>query len=172
MTVVVDLDRRVDPRKEDRLPGLRPAPYHQGDVLLRLSHRPDDVELFIAADTERLNGIIALDWRGECPCRRLERWMRSKLLAITARTPRSGSLWPASPLNDRCVFLTPNTIIGVPCARYRSAASKIDIVSRMMVERDASLHGEPSAFGGIMRFFMRTLARCPVHDIVIAPPVP
>jgi hypothetical protein len=67
MTVIIDLDRRIDTRKEDDLPpGSISAPYHQGDILLRPDViSPEDVELFIAADRKRLDGIVALELEGE-----------------------------------------------------------------------------------------------------------
>jgi len=45
---------------------------------------------------------------------RLERWMRSKLLAITARTPRSRVPLAAQSLDDPVPYSSPpNTIVGV-----------------------------------------------------------
>ena len=57
---------------------------------------------------------------------RFERWMRSKLSAITARTPSSSGPLAAQSRDEPVPYSLPaSTISGTPSALYLCAASKI-----------------------------------------------
>ena len=57
---------------------------------------------------------------------RFERWMRSKLSAITARTPSSSGPFAAQSRDDPVPYSLPaSTTSGTPSSLYRCAASKI-----------------------------------------------
>ena len=93
MTVVVNFDRRVDAQL-DRLFNHRtiPARDPQCDILpgRDFIRKADDVGDLCSVETETLSGdaIGELERREPIPTR-LERWIRSKLWATTAFTPRS-----------------------------------------------------------------------------------
>jgi hypothetical protein len=59
---------------------------------------------------------------------RFERWMRSKLSAMTAFTPRSAVPLAAQSREEPAPYSTPAKITsGVPCAFQAIAASKIEV---------------------------------------------
>ena len=61
---------------------------------------------------------LPLNWQGSTPMpTRLERWMRSKLCAITALTPRSCVPFAAQSRELPVPYSSPpNTTVGVPAA--------------------------------------------------------
>jgi hypothetical protein len=88
--------------------------------------------------------------------------MRSKLFATTTLTPSSCVPFAAQSRDDPVPYSSPpKMIVGVPsrCTsspRRRSASSR-----RRLEQRDAAFLARAVAFGGSIRFLIRTLANVP-----------
>ena len=88
---------------------------------------------------------------------RLARWIRSKLSAITARTPRSRVPLAAQSRDDPVPYSLPATTTrGLPSALYRSAASKMAIRSP-----EGTWTVTPPSTPGTIWFLRRMLAKVP-----------
>ena len=98
------------------------------------------------------------NWQGKTPIiTRFERWMRSKLFATTAFTPRSAVPFAAQSRELPVPYSEPvKTISGVLRFWYSSAASWMEV----RVPSGCSTVTPPST-PGTMRFLMRTLAKVP-----------
>ena len=88
---------------------------------------------------------------------RFERWMRSKLSTMQARTPSRDGPLPAQSRELPVPYSLPAmTMEGVPASWYFIAASKIDITSPL-----SWWQVTPPSIPGVRRFLMRTLAKVP-----------
>ena len=107
---------------------------------------------------------LPLNWQGSTPMpTRFERWMRSKLFATTALTPSSCVPFAAQSRDDPVPYSSPpKTTVGVPCrdVLHRRVVDR-HLLARRLEQRDAAFLAAPSAFGGSIRFLMRTLAKVP-----------
>src|SRR6266571_5301359 len=126
--VVVHLDRRVDAQQQrDFLHAAVGSPDHERRVLLRPDLPLDaaDVDGFFTGDAQRPDRVAAFELeRQHAIPTRLERWMRSKLRTITARTPRSNVPFAAQSRELPVPYSSPpNTTVGTPSAVYFIAAS-------------------------------------------------
>ena len=86
-----------------------------------------DVEGLVTGQAERRHAVAGQELQRSTPSPiRFERWMRSYVSAITARTPSSAVPWPPSPATNRC---------RIPCRRARQAAPRPRVVFGGVVDR-------------------------------------
>ena len=134
MLVVVELLRGVDAQRAPRIAwSCRRRPRAiTVTVFRRAALESDDVERLLAGRARELCAFSpSLNCSGSTPMpMRLERWMRSKLSAMTALTPSSIVPLAAQSRELPVPYSLPARITsGVPSALYFMAASKIDIDS-------------------------------------------
>ena len=121
MAEVVRFRRGIDPDRhlERRVVGL----HREGGRDLPRPLDPLDLEDLLAGEPEGLRRVALGELQGEHPIR-FDRWIRSKLSAMTARTPSSAVPLAAQSRDDPDPYSFPARITrGTSSAAYLMAAS-------------------------------------------------